>query len=208
MDDIVAITLFRHGMTEGNKRRAYMGWNDSPLCNEAVQTLTGYTFNPYSYDLFVSSDLQRCLTTIEILFSGVAPAVITELREMNFGTFQGKTYEELKAVNEYQQWINNLFTYTPPHGESFEQFTGRVQKGWDRLIDLIIQQGSKRAFIVTHGGVIRSLLHEFSPIEREFWEWSIPHGTGFVLTFDREGLRRGEHCILLQEVPLTENRHG
>ncbi|MGJ9457779.1 histidine phosphatase family protein [Oceanobacillus sp. CF4.6] len=208
MDDTVAITLFRHGLTEENKRKAYLGWNDSPLCKEAIQILSNYTFNPQSYDLFVSSDLQRCLSTMEFLFSNVTPVIFTELREINFGTFQGKTYEELKDVKEYQQWINNIFSDSPPCGESFEQFTVRVWKGWDRLVDLILQQDSKRCFIVTHGGVIRYLLSSFSLIEKEFWEWNIPHGTGYVLQFNREQLRRREHCISLQEVLLMGNGHG
>ncbi|WP_231514848.1 histidine phosphatase family protein [Oceanobacillus salinisoli] len=204
----MAITLFRHGLTEGNQQKNYMGWNDSPLCTEAIQDLSSYKLKMDTYDLFVSSDLKRCLSTINLLFPNVKPVVLTELREMNFGMFQGKTYEDLKEMKAYQQWINNMFTYSPPGGETFEQFTKRVEKGWNKLVDIMLQRDYQKLFIVTHGGVIRYLLDKLSLEEKEFWEWNIPHGTGYVLTFDRKQLRRGAHCVSLQEVPLTGNEHG
>ncbi|MEH7382843.1 histidine phosphatase family protein [Bacillus sp. JJ1533] len=208
MVDTVAITLFRHGLTEGNKQKIYMGWNDSPLCKETIQIFSSYTLKKNYYDLFISSDLQRCLSTMNLLFPNVKPVVLPELREINFGTFQGKTYDELKEVKEYQLWMNNLFAYSPPGGESFEQFTKRVEEGWHKLVEKVLQEGSKQAFVVTHGGVIRYLLDKFSLDEKEFWEWNIPHGTGYRLTFNRKQLRGGVHCISLQEVLLTGNGLG
>ncbi|MFD1851596.1 histidine phosphatase family protein [Oceanobacillus bengalensis] len=185
-----------------------MGWNDSPLCKEAIQQLSTYQFNKETYDIFVSSDLKRCLSTINLLFPHVDPLTLRELREINFGIFQGKTYEELKERKEYQQWLNNMLTYSPPGGENFSQFTKRVEKGWNRLVDTMVQQDYRKAFIVTHGGVIRYLLDKLSPCEKEFWEWEILHGTGYVLTFNWNQLRRGAHCISLQEVPLTGSEPG
>ena len=35
MDDAVVVALFRHGLTEENKRKAYIGWTDSPICEDA-----------------------------------------------------------------------------------------------------------------------------------------------------------------------------
>lgn len=204
----MAITLFRHGLTEGNKQKVYMGWNDSPLSKEAIQQLSAYPFNKETYDFFVSSDLGRCLCTFQRLFPNVKPMALRELREMNFGLFEGKTYEELKEEKEYQQWIHNMSSYAPPDGESFGEFSRRVDKGWKEIVDVMVQRDYRNTFIVTHGGVIRYLLDKLSPGEKEFWEWDIPHGTGYVLTFDRNQLRRGARCISLQEVPLTGNEPG
>ena len=36
MDDALVVALFRHGITEENKRRAYLGWTDAPLSEDAV----------------------------------------------------------------------------------------------------------------------------------------------------------------------------
>lgn len=208
MDDVVVITLFRHGLTEGNKRKAYMGWNDSPLSKEGEVKLRSYVLKKNCYDLFLSSDIDRCITTMKLLFPGIEPQLFPEWREMNFGVFQGKTYEELKDRKEYQQWLDDFTHFSPPEGESFDKFSGRVENGWDKLVEIIISNGLVSPFIVTHGGVIRYLLSKFAPNEKEFWEWSIAHGSGFELVFDIERLRRKKRCILLREVPLTGRETG
>ena len=63
MDDTVVIALFRHGLTEENKRKAYLGWNDSPLCPESKRIGTSKR-----YEHYFSSDLQRCISTVKLLF--------------------------------------------------------------------------------------------------------------------------------------------
>ena len=63
--------------------------------------------------------------------------------------------------------------------------------------------------IVTHGGVIRSFVTRLGDVEKEFWDWKIEHGTGYELVWEnKESFRRGERCILLREVLLTENQAG
>lgn len=208
MDDIVAVTLFRHGLTEGNKKKVYLGWNDSPLCVESITQLTSYQMDSASYDLFLCSDLDRCLHTMKLLFPQVEPLTSPEFREMNFGSFQGKTYEELQDDKEYQFWLEDLSCNSPPDGESFIQFSARVAQGWERVIHRILEEGVRRPFIVTHGGVIKHLLSQYAPIKKEFWEWEISNGTGFELMFNIEQLRRRGRCISLQGVPLMESETG
>lgn len=208
MDDVVVITLFRHGLTEGNKRRAYMGWNDSPLSKEGIAQLRSTKLKSSQYDLFISSDSNRCLQTLELLFPEVQPERFPEFRELNFGDFQGKTYEELKDTESYQQWIADPFGQSPPNGESFGDFTERVDKGWRKIIEQVMEFKIRNPFIVTHGGVIKYLLSKYAPHKREFWDWTISHGCGYELRFYLEELRRGGRCISLQEVPLTENENG
>lgn len=208
MDDIVVVTLFRHGLTEGNKRRAYMGWNDSPLSEEGKVKVRSYGLKQEDYDYFLSSDIDRCITTMKLLFPDVEPQLFLTLREMNFGVFQGKTYQELKDIVEYQRWLDDFLHISPPEGESFRQFSDRVMSGWDLFIEKITSNDLKSPFIVTHGGVIRHLLSQFAPDEKGFWDWQIAHGSGVELVFDRERLRRKQRCILLREVPLTAKEPG
>lgn len=204
----MVITIFRHGLTEGNKRKAYMGWNDSSLTEEALTQLRSTKLDPTHYDLFVSSDSNRCVQTLGLLFPKAQPERFLELREMNFGDFQGKTYEELQNVDSYKKWLSNPFTYSPPNGESFAQFTGRIDGAWEKVVHHILEHKVRNPFIVTHGGVIKYLLSKYAPSEKEFWEWSIAHGCGYEFLFDLEQLRRGDRCISLQEVPLTANEGG
>ena len=95
MDDAVVVALFRHGVTEENKRKAYMGWTDSPICEDAREDLSRQTFRSPVYERIVTSDLKRCLQTAQILFPDQNAKVMSEFREMHFGRWEGKTYAEL-----------------------------------------------------------------------------------------------------------------
>ncbi|WHY02972.1 histidine phosphatase family protein [Neobacillus sp. DY30] len=203
MDDTVVIALFRHGLTEENKRKAYLGWNDSPLCFESKKSST---IN--RYQLYFSSDLPRCITTAKKLFPKSELKLLSHLREMNFGKWEGKTYEDLKGVPLYQRWLSAPQSYSPPEGESFGEFTSRVSSGWEKITEDIVTENVQRCAIITHGGVIRYLLSEFAPEPREFWSWPVPHHLGFELVFEKEALRRRDRCTLLREVPLTAKELG
>ncbi|MDR7001821.1 histidine phosphatase family protein [Neobacillus niacini] len=203
MDDRVVIALFRHGLTEANKRKAYLGWKDSPLCLEEMKTPVHRIFEGY-----FSSDLHRCLETAKIFFPGSSPKLLKELREINFGEWDGKTYDDLKEDQFYLQWLSDPFLFCPPKGESFQQFQARIQAGWRKMRDEIFLKNLQSCAVVTHGGVIRHLLTKYAPEEKEFWEWQSPHHQGFELIFNREALRRGERCTLLQAVPLMEKGGG
>ncbi|RSD28948.1 histidine phosphatase family protein [Mesobacillus subterraneus] len=203
MDDHVVITLFRHGLTEDNKRQAYLGWTDSPL-------VPGQVFPEVlvSYQQIYTSDLRRCRETAEALFPGRVPVKMEEFREMNFGEWEGRTYEQLKAKPLYQKWLADPFAAVPPHGESFSEFARRVESGWSKITREILENGIKTSAIVTHGGVIRYLLTQYGSEEKSFWDWRIPHGHGYDFIWKIEGLRRGERCTLLQEVPFMEKQNG
>ncbi len=203
MDDRVVIALFRHGVTEENKRKAYLGWNDSPLCAESKELST-----TKRYERYFSSDLQRCIRTSDILFPKTKLVLLEELREMNFGKWEGKTYDDLRENRRYRQWLSDPVDNCPPAGESFHQFSKRVQVGWDRITHDVISQNLQSCAVISHGGVIRYLLSKFAPEQKEFWSWQIQHNHGFELIFDRTVLRRGERCTLLLEVPLTVKEHG
>jgi alpha-ribazole phosphatase len=203
MDDIVVIALFRHGLTEENKRRAYLGWNDSPLCPESMRLRTSNR-----YEHYFSSDLQRCISTAILLFQNKSLTILQELREMNFGEWEGKTYDDLKEDKLYEKWLSNPLFSSPPGGESFQTFTKRVDTGWKFISQHIISDNHKSGAIVTHGGVIRYLLSKLAPEQRDFWSWQTSHNQGYELTFDREALRRGERYISLLDVPLMANENG
>ncbi|WP_244889018.1 histidine phosphatase family protein [Neobacillus drentensis] len=199
----MVIALFRHGVTEENKRKAYLGWNDSPLCPGSNTIMT-----PKTYQRYFSSDLQRCVRTLETLFPTTSPHLLKELREMNFGKWEGKTYEDLKENRLYRHWLDDPFNHFPPQGESFHEFSTRVDSGWSKITEVVLNTNLQSCAVITHGGVIRYLLSRFAPEHKEFWAWQATHDQGYELIFDTESLRRGRRCILLLEVPLTANGHG
>ncbi|MEH7307184.1 histidine phosphatase family protein [Neobacillus drentensis] len=199
----MVIALFRHGITEENKRKAYLGWNDSLLSHETKDLVTSK-----SYQRYYSSDLQRCVGTAEWLFPTANLHLVKELREMNFGSWEGKTFEDLKENSHYHHWVIDPWIHSPPGGESFHDFSKRVDSAWVKITEEVLILNLKSCAVITHGGVIRHLLSRFAPQPKEFWEWQVTHDQGYELIFEKESLRRGERCILLLEEPLTAKGNG
>ncbi|KON85709.1 hypothetical protein AF332_01935 [Sporosarcina globispora] len=205
MDDTVAVALFRHGLTEANKSHAYLGWTDSSLCPEHRDRLAAAS---QGYRMIFTSDLGRCKKTSAILFPDRSIESCPEWREMHFGEWEGRTFQELKDNIAYQKWLEDPFSGAPPGGESFSAFTARVDKAWQNLTDKLLREDTSDSAVITHGGVIRYLLGKYAPEKKEFWEWQIQFGRGYELRWTREKFRRGERCISLQEAPLTGNHDG
>lgn len=208
MDDRLVITLLRHGMTDENERSAYIGWTDSPLNKkgrEMVRALSSHVMSP---GVIFSSSAARCLETAGILFPRQTVMALTELKEMHFGDWEGKTYEDLRQLKTYQAWLDAPFSKGPDSGESFDQFAARVQTGWDFIKAHIEAVQVNSAAVITHGGVIRFLLSKVAPESKAFFEWHVPLASGYELVWTKEGFRRGDTCISLQEVPLTERPSG
>src|SRR5699024_12813281 len=91
MDDRVGITLIRHGMTKENERSAYIGWSDSPLSENGraeIESCSKLWKNTLIEHVF-SSDLVRCVDTPNILFPHHPVQKVRNLREMNFGKWEG-----------------------------------------------------------------------------------------------------------------------
>lgn len=206
MADSVAITLLRHGLTEANERKAYLGWTDSPLSTNGKRDIEELKHCYPRYERIHTSDLRRCIETVRLLFPDLVPMKNPAFREMNFGSWEGRTYDELKMNADYQKWLENPMGAAVPKGESYPQFSRRVQEGWIRLV---AEEDERCYALMTHGGVIRDLLSRYAPMEKSFWDWSITHAMGYELIWDdRDSLRRGERCTLLRAVPIMGKVNG
>ncbi|MEJ1715082.1 histidine phosphatase family protein, partial [Escherichia coli] len=67
------------------------------------------------------SDLKRCRKTLEWIYPTSIDSVVFDkrLREMDFGEWEGHTYDQLKDMNNYRGWLDNPQLVTPPGGESW-----------------------------------------------------------------------------------------
>lgn len=203
MDDCVVISLRRHGMTIENERHAYIGWTNSPLSKagkEGVKRVASTLSPCHVVDLVYSSPLLRCIQTANILFPDHPIIEISHLKEMNFGSYEEKTYDELKILPHYQTWINHPFSERPEGGESFEEFSLRIEQGWEQIREEIITTQASFVTIITHGGVIRYLLTKYSPYERSFFTWDVPHVGGYDLTWPMDVFKTRGRCQHLQKV--------
>jgi alpha-ribazole phosphatase len=83
--------------------------------------------------------------------------VAENLREMDFGDFEGFTYDEIAARNPelFRLWMENPTEVAFPNGESFPEMRDRVLKAFDAIGR---KHDGQTVALVTHGGVNRILL--------------------------------------------------
>ena len=93
------ITLIRHGKTLGNLEKRYIGITDEPLSKQGVEEIVAGNYP--ACDILFSSPLRRCKETAKIIYPAKEPIVIQELKETNFGRFEGKNY---RSCNLQKAW--------------------------------------------------------------------------------------------------------
>jgi probable phosphoglycerate mutase len=76
-----------------------------------------------------------------------------DLRERHFGDFEGLTWSELELEHpaQAQAWKSRDPEWSPPSGESLNQFTTRIR---DCVFRLGARHLNEHIAIVTHGGVL------------------------------------------------------
>ena len=92
------LILIRHGMTPGNLERRFVGSLDQPLApqGEALARAVAPTLPPVEH-LYVSP-LTRCQQTAGLLWEGVARTTVPNLRETDFGPYEGKCHAAAHLV--------------------------------------------------------------------------------------------------------------
>lgn len=192
------IHFIRHGITEGVQKRWYYGHTDMPLVEEGVSALNelkseGIYPNPSGADFFTSGMI-RTNQTLQVIYGDVPYTVIPCLKEINFGRWECKTYDELTTEPEHDQWMadrDGSFVY--PGGESIRQFYARIGEGYKELIgfhrmkELAHRHDGADAvsIVVCHGGAIASTMDSLFRGHREnFWLWIPSPGRGFTVEFE------------------------
>ena len=108
-----------------------------------------------------TSPRRRCRQAAGILAeSRDCPAECVEaLRELDFGAFEGRRYEEIAELYPalYQEWMDRPTEVQFPGGESFRDMRARVLAA---AADLRARHTGNAIALVTHGGVNRIILAE------------------------------------------------
>ncbi|NJP39132.1 histidine phosphatase family protein [Alkalicoccus luteus] len=193
----IHLDIVRHGVTEANLAKQYLGWTDEPVSSQAKKTLEELKelLGAADWQEVHASDLLRCRQTAEAL--ELTPQFDERLREMHFGEWEMHTYEQLKHLSAYRSWVDDPVTRRPPGGESWNDLKERVA-GW--YTDML-EREPERVVAVTHGGVIRTLLMLTGAAEH-LWQYKVRHGGAFRLTLSRQ--KEGWICTSLSAVPTLE----
>ncbi|QCR32894.1 histidine phosphatase family protein [Lysinibacillus sp. SGAir0095] len=189
----VIVHLIRHEKTDANLKRKYIGWTD-----ESITTKEHEFDVPINTPVVYGSNLKRCKETAQLYFQKATYLSYENLKEINFGDFEMKTYEELKQLSIYRQWIDEPQRITPPNGECYQEFEQRVISCFQN----IISQNNEYTFVV-HGGVIRVLLAKYGPSKGSFQQIMPSHRTIYTLQWaDFSSVKEGKRCRLLSVEPI------
>lgn len=228
------ILIIRHGRTQGNIERRYVGARTEEHLLESEKTDLAVCMNEASdvntdewrmaadnkakvHALIALSPMKRAIETADIMFpwaklpwkkqinrvdaecggrsGSVAFSgqpvnqgihIIEELRETDFGIFEGKTYEELNADPDtrdaYQAWIDSGGTMKIPGGESLEESQARSLEGFHKAVQKAKTDGADQLIIVAHGGTVMSVMQCL--FGGNYYDYYTGNGDGY--TFELE----------------------
>ena len=134
---------------------------------------------------------------------------VDSLKELHFGAWEGKTYEQLKENKNYRRWLTNTFAHPIDQGETYEQFRRRIMRGLQFVLNETLSKHYGQIAVVSHGGVLRLIFHTLFPETGSFFDWHIPLGGGYELIWDKNELRRDRsECTLLAVEPIMARQIG
>lgn len=123
-----------------------------------------------------SSPLMRCRALAEQLHA--RPVIDDRLAEMHFGAWEGRHWDDIPRA-ELDAWAADVAGYAPPGGESPRDLQRRA-------LDFVASLTVPEAVIVTHAGVIRTLLAHWQGLPPERWtELNFAYGSCTVVEVTR-----------------------
>ncbi|MFB4265150.1 bifunctional RNase H/acid phosphatase [Nonomuraea sp. GTA35] len=159
-----SLLLLRHGETELSLERRFSGRGDAELTAnglaQAAAAAARLSREPYRLDVVVTSPLKRARQTAQAVAeqAGVEVEVFEELREADFGAWEGHTFTEVQRrwPAELAAWLADP-EVAPPGGESFAETARRVQEARERLVE---RYEGKTVLAVSHVTPIKLLLRD------------------------------------------------
>ena len=166
------IYLLRHGQTEYNAQHRYQGQQDIPLSAAGRAQLRPAGFMP---DVAYVSPLIRARQTAEIFFPGCPQIIVQDLREMCFGSFEGRHYIHIEHDPDYLAWLEANKTAARPDGERIQDFCNRSCAAFAKLVEESLTQHKQQLVIVAHGGIQMAVMSQVGGI-RAVTAWMPPTG--------------------------------
>ena len=166
------LILIRHGETEWSYQKRYCGFTDIDLNEKGrwqARRLLKRLNKEKIHEVY-SSGMKRTLQCAKIVFQDMPVEEMSDLREINFGIFEGLRYQDLmiEYPQVYRKWLENPLDIIIPRGESLNSLAGRVRKALRKILS---QNSNKRVAIFTHGGPIRVILCDILKLDlKEIWK--------------------------------------
>jgi len=197
------LLLVRHGCVAPEFSGRYVGSTDCDLDSRAtgeLQTLAAL-LEPLRPAKCLHSPLLRACRTAEILCAtlGVDSQADDDLREIDFGLWEGLTFDEIASdwPAEVEAWARFAADFTFPGGQCVADFLAQIGRAAERLT----VDPAETVMAVAHGGVIKSMICRFLGLEP--WQYvlfAVPYATCVVIDLqDGRGVLAGLGLTGLKE---------
>lgn len=174
------IIFIRHGMTKGNKEKRYIGITDESLLKEGKNQILNISYP--EVEVVYTSSMARCLETASLIYPHITPCVEPGFNECDFGKFEGHNYSELSDDPYYNAWIQSDGILPFPGGESRQCFTQRCISAFTSVLEK--EKTAKTLAFVVHGGTIMAIMDQYSSPHKDYYDWFVPNGGGYITEFD------------------------
>ncbi|MET7638709.1 bifunctional RNase H/acid phosphatase [Streptomyces sp. NPDC005438] len=159
------LVMLRHGETAltPQKRFSGSGGDDpelSPVGREQVESVAAALAKRGTVQAVVSSPLRRCRQTADLVADRLGLSVRVEdgLRELDFGEWEGLTFEEVgrRYPADLAAWLTSEKA-APTGGESFAEAARRVARSRDRVL---ARYAGRTVLLVSHVTPIKLLTQQ------------------------------------------------
>ena len=174
--------LIRHGLTRLGEEKRYQGATDEGLSEKGRAELKRAGFSPARVCV---SPMLRARETAGILFPGAKQILVPDLRELDFGAFEGRGWWEMEHDPAYRAWVDGGCAGRCPGGEDRAEYSARVCAA----VHALLRTERDELVIVAHGGTQMAALERWGDPPREYWRGQRPCGCGWLLDWDGEKLR-------------------
>jgi alpha-ribazole phosphatase len=164
------LLLVRHGETDYNRQWRFQGHSDLGLNQAGRWQAEGLRqrLDQEPIDVVYTSNFKRAVATANIIARqrGLRVVPCEKLAEIDFGKFEGLTYDEI--VKSDPDWKPDDFNFTAYGGESLEQLAQRIKAFADGLRS--DNPAAATILIIAHSGSLSVLLCVLLRIDIKSWQ--------------------------------------
>ncbi|MEO6309939.1 MAG: histidine phosphatase family protein [Leifsonia sp.] len=170
-NSMTRLSIVRHGQTDWNLHKRIQGSTDIPLnrTGRAEAAEAGVRLRERTWDAIVASPLARAEETARIIAGELglsAPLTIPDITERHHGEIEGLTFSERQS--RFPDGV------AVPGLESRQDVLDRVLPALRRIAE---QHQGKSVLVISHGGVIGTLLRHTTDGERPRHDELIANGS-------------------------------